>query len=261
MIHLKRIFAVLFILFFSTGLSIAKPKYEVAKISTQFGDIYIYLYQRTPIHKANFIRVANDGIYNGTTFHRVIAQFMIQGGDPNSKDKDSLNDGSGGPVYTGLPYQQKANEEGYDSYTIPAELREDLHHKRGALASARTGNPERRSSGSQFYIAIGKVYDLNELKNLQERKNIKMTPEAVAEYSTVGGIPFLDNEYTVYGQTIQGIEIVDKIVSQPKGPNDRPYSNVTMTVKIEKYSAKKLRKKFKYELPAAELQAYQQLKK
>ena len=113
---------------------------DVVEMTTPFGNMYIWLYKATPLHRANFLKLSNDGFFNNTTFHRVIPNFMIQGGDPNSKDSDISNDGSGGP-----------------GYTIPAEIRDTIQHERGVLAAARLGdavNPTRASSGSQFYISV-----------------------------------------------------------------------------------------------------------
>lgn len=234
------------------------PKVEVAKVSTEFGDIYLYLYAQTPIHKRNFLELARKGFYNGTTFHRVIPDFMIQGGDPNSKDADPLNDGSGGPPYTGGPDQQKMSENGYDSYTIPAEFRPNLYHKPGALAAARTGdniNPQKRSSGSQFYIAVGKVETAARLKDMERRMGTTFTPEQIKTYTTEGGIPFLDRNYTVFGETLRGMDVVKKVIEVPRNNADRPLNDVKMKVTVKKYSLKKLKKEFNWQPDEQELAA------
>ncbi len=156
-------------------------------IHTQFGDMKGFLYNETPKHRDNFVKLAKSGFYDGTLFHRVILGFMIQGGDPNSK--------------TAKPGQQLGN--GDLGYTIPAEFNPKLLHKRGALAAARTTNPAKASSASQFYI---------------------VEPEK--------GTHQLDNEYTVYGEITEGFEVITKIASVKKDGNDRPLEDVKMTVKI-----------------------------
>lgn len=174
------------------------------EISTPMGIMVIQLYDDTPIHRDNFKKLVNEGVLSGTTFHRVIGGFMIQGGDPNSKDDDPNNDGLGGP-----------------GYTIPAEIVPDRYHKRGALASARTGdnmNPERESSGSQFYIVHGSIYPQESLDQLQSRlqqmipdSTFEFSGEARSHYMTEGGAPMLDGMYTVFGELVSGFDVLDKI--------------------------------------------------
>ncbi len=176
----------------------------VITIKTGFGEMTALLYEATPKHKANFIKLASEGFYDGTTFHRIIKDFMIQGGDPNSKDSIPGNDGQGGP-----------------SYTVPAEFVPSLKHVKGAIAAARMGdqvNPQKASSGSQFYI----VHNAN-------------------------GTPFLDGSYTVFGQVIKGLDVIDKIAEQPKDMRDRPQANITMTVKAQKMKVKKIIKTYNCE--------------
>jgi cyclophilin family peptidyl-prolyl cis-trans isomerase len=173
-------------------------KDEVVTISTSLGDIRLILFTDTPLHRENFLKKAKSGFYNGTTFHRVIPHFMVQGGDGNSKDSDPNNDGQGQP-----------NEP-----TIPAELAAGHKHDYGALAAARQGdfaNPQRASSSSQFYL----------VENHQ-------------------GTHFLDGQYTVFGQVIQGQEIIGKIAALPKDPRDRPLTDLKMTMKVEKLKKKKI---------------------
>ena len=185
----------------------AKPKSkrdEVVTISTSLGDIRLILFSDTPLHRANFMRKAKTGFYNGTTFHRVIPQFMVQGGDPNSRDSDPSNDGQG-----------PANEP-----TIPAELAPGHKHEYGALAAARQGdyvNPQRASSSSQFYL----------VENHQ-------------------GSHFLDGQYTVFGQVIQGQEVLDKIAALPKDGRDRPLADLRMTMKVERLRKKKITQLYNY---------------
>ncbi len=164
-----------------------EPKEEIIEISTTFGNMYVWLYKATPLHRANYLKLAKEGYYNGTTFHRNIANFVIQGGDPNSKDTDTTNDGQGGP-----------------SYTIPAEIRDTIIHDRGALAAARTNNPAKESSGSQFYICVSK-----------------------------SGTTGLNKQYTVYGMVMKGLEVIDLIVKQPQDPKtNRPLKDIKMNVKV-----------------------------
>jgi cyclophilin family peptidyl-prolyl cis-trans isomerase len=178
-------------------------KYEVIQLTTKFGDIVIWLNNETPKHRDNFLKLAKEGFYNGTTFHRIINDFMIQGGDPNSKDNDPTNDGIGGP-----------------GYTIEAEFVPALTHTYGAVAAARTGgpgNPQMRSSGSQFYIVQNK-----------------------------SGYHSLDKSYTVFGKVISGMNVVDKIAVQPKDGRDRPLENITMQVKVITLTKKELKDKFNF---------------
>ena len=237
------------------------------RIKTSKGDIVVRLYDETPKHRDNFVKLAKEAYFDGTLFHRVIRDFMIQGGDPDSKGAPAgKNLGTGGP-----------------DYTIPAEfVFPKLYHKRGALSAARTGdevNPNRESSGSQFYIVWGKTYKPAELKQMERqlamqqeqavfnqlvadnkakimelRRNRdraglqelqddliastkaicaekglpKFTDEQVESYTTVGGTPFLDNQYTVFGEVEEGLEIVGKIQEVETGRNDRPKDDVVM---------------------------------
>ena len=237
------------------------------KIKTTEGDIVIRLYDETPRHRDNFLKLAKNGYFNGTLFHRVIKDFMIQGGDPDSKNapKGKIL-GTGGP-----------------DYTIPAEFVYPRYfHKRGALSAARTGdevNPDRESSGSQFYIVWGKIYKPAELKQMErqmamqqeqevfnllakehreeimefrrkrdqaglqtlqeqlieETKKIcrqkgkpTFTTEQTEAYTTVGGTPFLDNQYTVFGEVEEGINVVERIQNRKTDRNDRPTEDVKM---------------------------------
>jgi len=182
-------------------------------LKTSKGDITLKLYDKTKNHKKNFIDLVNKGYYDGLLFHRVIDDFMIQGGDPDSKDaKPGARLGMGGP-----------------GYTIPAEIIPEYFHKKGALSAARTGdqmNPTRRSSGSQFFIVTGKVFTKDELKMYEQRLNTKFTDEEINAYTSVGGAPFLDGQYSVFGEVINGMDVVDKISSVKKDANDRPLEDV-----------------------------------
>lgn len=207
-------------LFLSYGCTDAKPK-EIVLITTSMGDIKVKLYDETPKHKENFLKLADEGYYDSLLFHRVITQFMIQGGDPNSR---TAADGS--PLGNGGP-----------EYTIPAEFNNALYHKKGALAAARTGdnvNPEKASSGSQFYIVQGKPYTDEELDNVEKRIGGEYTEEQREVYKTAGGVPFLDRNYTVFGEVIEGLDVIDKIAATKTARGDRPEENVYMTMKLVK---------------------------
>lgn len=185
-------------------------------ITTKFGDIKLKLYDATPQHKANFIKIVKDGVLDGTLFHRVIPEFMIQGGDPDSKTaQPGQRLGMGG-----LPYK------------VPAELNKDLIHKKGALAAARDGNPQKASSSTQFYIVQGKTYTEAELQMLGSRTGNSWTDEQKKIYMEQGGTPMLDMNYTVFGEVIEGLDIIDKIAAVPRDGADRPNEDVKMTVKI-----------------------------
>lgn len=236
-------------------------------IQTMLGDIVVRLYDETPLHRDNFVKLAKEGYYDGTLFHRVIKDFMIQGGDPDSKDAPAGKMlGMGGP-----------------DYTIEAEIKDNLFHKRGALAAARQGdqvNPERRSSGSQFYIAWGQVYSEGQLRQfskqlrmqrvqetfntlaaqhraeiIQMRKernraglqvlqdklateaekrvgNVSLSDEQIKVYSTIGGVPHLDGQYTVFGEVEEGLDVVEMIQGTATGRNDRPIDDIEMRISV-----------------------------
>ncbi|MFA9391450.1 MAG: peptidylprolyl isomerase [Prolixibacteraceae bacterium] len=244
---------------------------RIVLIKTEFGDMKVKLYNETPLHRDNFIKLVEEGFYDDLLFHRVIKDFMIQGGDPDSKDAPANKRlGSGGP-----------------GYEIPAEIVEGIYHKKGALSAARMGdnaNPERKSSGSQFYIVQGKVLNdemlsqieeklkfqaertegmklfndkqalmqqlqsegnldsVNALRiNIQEQaeKNViesmyKFSEERRILYSTIGGAPHLDGAYTVFGEVFDGLNIIDSIANVQTAPGDRPLGNIKMTMEIIK---------------------------
>ena len=264
--------------FLTVNLSLFAQKEKVVAIATDYGVIKVKLYNETPLHRDNFIKLVEEGVYDGTVFHRVIENFMIQGGDPESKNA--------------TPEQQLGN--GGPGYTLPAEILPQYFHKKGALAAARQGdnvNPERRSSGSQFYIVQGRKYNENNLKQMENRKNqpvndyasktffnspenqeylkrlqtlqqnknqegIQMLFEEIQPkldeiivaagkkkmvysdaqkqtYATLGGTPHLDDDYTVFGEVIEGLEVVDKIASVQTN-RSRPTTDVKMTMKVVK---------------------------
>lgn len=185
----------------------------LVEMETTMGSITIKLHDSTPQHRDNFIKLAETEYYDNMLFHRVINGFMIQGGDPESKSaKKGQRLGSGGP-----------------GYTVPAEFVNGLVHIKGALSAARQGdavNPEKRSSGSQFYIVQGKPLSANQLDQMEWQKGYKYTAEQREILTTQGGTPFLDKEYTVFGQVVKGMEIIDKIASVQTDGADRPLEDV-----------------------------------
>ncbi len=216
-------------IFLATSVFAAKPTHKYVRIKTSQGECVIMLYNATPQHRDNFLKLAKEGFYNGTLFHRVIQNFMIQGGDPDSK--------------TAKPGQ--ALGEGDLGYMVPAEFRSDLFHKKGVLAAARDNNPAKSSSASQFYIVQGKTFtdaqlDMIETQRLQGRK---IPAEHREVYKTLGGTPHLDQNYTVYGEVVRGLEMVDRIAAVKTSKADRPEEDVKMEVSVlKKREARKLEK-------------------
>ena len=257
----------------SCSFSQTKPPVDgpVVKIITRYGDMKVVLYNETPLHRDNFMKLTKGGVFDSLLFHRVIKGFMVQGGDPNSKraTKDqTLGDGD-------------------LKYTVPAEFRPGIIHKKGVIAAARNGdeeNPEQRSSATQFYLAQGKVYKLDDIPSIElkinsrvteslflkykadkidtlmlfqmagnkegyeklidkirrkaERENEKnpvtLTKQQIETYTTLGGIPHLDGAYTVFGEVFEGMEVIDSIAAQPTGPGDRPLQNIRMKIEVIK---------------------------
>jgi peptidylprolyl isomerase len=267
--------AIPFLVLLLVSFSSFMPETEkIVEISTEYGIIKVKLYNETPIHRDNFLKLVKEGTYDSTLFHRVINQFMIQGGDPQSVNAE--------------PNQQLGN--GGLGYTLPAELNSAFIHKKGALAAARQGdnvNPEKRSSSSQFYLVHGRKYTANDMERFQER-NIQVkkqqlmndffkkkenkaylarlteiktaqnqeamnelikeiepiidmeydkeptgyTPEQLKTYEEIGGTPHLDGGYTVFGEVIQGLEIIDEIAAVATLPGDRPITDIKVTMKV-----------------------------
>jgi len=182
-------------------------------IETNMGNIQVKLYEKTPLHKENFEKLVAAKMYENVLFHRIISGFMIQTGDPMTKpDSDS---------------ESLKNEL---NYTIPAEFVPEYFHKRGALAAARTNNPQKRSSPSQFYIVHGRKYDNDELNQL----DIKFSESQRMAYKMIGGAPFLDQDYTVFGEVVKGLEVVDAIASVPTGAGNFPLKDVRILRIVKK---------------------------
>ncbi len=272
-------------LVFMTGC--AQKKDYVVTIKTKYGDMVAILYDETPQHKANFIKLAKEHYFDSLLFHRVIKGFMIQGGDPDSKKAPpGQRLGGGGP-----------------GYTIPAEINPKYFHEKGALSGARLGdsqNPAKASSGSQFYVVQGTPLTEDEIKidpmklnqamgqffqnpknkpaydtlisfyqahnmkgyqdmmmqlksRVEKETGIKMDrevdPAKLKAYTTIGGSGNLDGEYTVFGKVIKGLEVIDKIADQPKDQGDRPVEDIRMTVTVEELSIKKIEKLYGYQYP------------
>ncbi len=200
-------------------VKIDAPENCLIEIETEFGIMIAELSDETPLHRDNFSKLAEESYYDGLLFHRVMQNFMIQGGDPKSKNAPpGTSLGNGGP-----------------GYEIPAEFRPTLTHVKGALAAARTPdqvNPEKKSSGSQFYIIHGKSLSDSELDRIEGQKDIRYTPEQRKAYLENGGYPLLDQNYTVFGQVISGLEVIDKIAEAKRDGRNRPESDIKMKVRL-----------------------------
>ncbi len=196
----------------------SNEKIHKAKITTVFGDIIVQLHNDTPQHRDNFIKNVKNGWYDGTLFHRVIAGFMMQGGDPNS--------------IGATPEQHLGSDR---CPTLPAEIRRHYFHKKGALAAARTPdgvNPEKRSSGCQFFIVDGYNHTDAQLTGM-ETENFKFDDIAKAYYKAQGGAAHLDMSYTIFGEVIEGLDIIDLICAMPTGKHDTSRPNTDITMKVE----------------------------
>jgi len=195
---------------------------RLISIETTLGEMIIRLYDETPEHRDNMIKLIEEGYYEGQLFHRVIRDFMIQAGDPHSVNAEKGQRlGAGGP-----------------GYTLAPEFHDHLIHKKGALAAARKGdrvNPDQRSSGSQFYIVQGRVFSPGELDLLVQRNmHAPFTPEAAAAYTSIGGTPHLDGAYTVFGEVIEGFDVLDSIASVETDSYDRPLDDVVYSISLVK---------------------------
>lgn len=196
----------------STQKSLTTSAEPMVLITTDMGDIKVKLYNETPVHRDNFLKLAREGKYDSSIFHRVIPQFMIQGGGLDGGQKDL-------------------------GETLPAEIIPKYIHKKGALAAARMGddvNPQKRSSGSQFYIVQGRTFTGADLKNYSQRRGLTLTDEQIKVYTTLGGAPHLDGGYTVFGEVLEGFDVVDKIAAVERNQQDRPLKDIRMKMKVVK---------------------------
>lgn len=215
---MKKTFLLILNIIFVMTLT-AQEKETKVQISTQYGNIVIKLYNNTPLHRDNFIKLVEDGFYEDLLFHRVINSFMIQGGDPESRNAapGKMLGGSG------------------PGYTVPAEFKAENFHKKGAVAGARLPdniNPKKESSGSQFYIVQGRAFSDMELNQMEKSTGVKYTAEQRNVYKTIGGTPHLDNGYTVFGEVVEGLDVVDKIAAVKTAKGDRPLEDIKMKMKI-----------------------------
>jgi len=216
----------LLLLFCITLMSIATYAQEQTKVDivTNYGKIVVLLYDNTPLHKANMVKLANEHFFDSTLFHRVIPHFVIQGGDPKSK--------------TAAPGEMLGNGE--IGYRVPGEFNDSDIHKRGALGMARDGNPKRESSGCQFYIVTGNKVTDADLDNNERRMGHKYSASQRAAYLANGGTPHLDGDYTVFGEVVEGMDVVDAISAVARDPNTRPLQPAKMlSVRVEKTKKKK----------------------
>ncbi|WP_240619148.1 peptidylprolyl isomerase [Chitinophaga costaii] len=190
------------------------------KIITPYGRIIVRLYDETPLHRNNFIQLVRRHFFDSTLFHRVIKTFMIQGGDPDSKHA--------------TPGQELGN--GDLGYTIPAEFRPQLFHRKGVLAAARDDRPDKASSASQFYLVQGKVFTDAGLDSIEQQRlhGRKIPANQRALYKTIGGTPQLDQQYTVFGIVEKGFPVIDKIAALPTDKNNRPLKDVAMQVRLKR---------------------------
>jgi cyclophilin family peptidyl-prolyl cis-trans isomerase len=211
------------LLFFSSFQLIAQETHpgRLIKFETSMGNMLVMLYDETPGHRDNMLKLIEEDFYKDQLFHRVIKDFMIQGGDPHSVEAPKGQRlGSGGP-----------------GYTIPAEIKPGLIHKKGALAAARKGdqvNPEQASNGSQFYLVQGRVLAPEEVNILTQGGVASFSEEAASIYTTLGGAPHLDGAFTVFGEVVEGLEVLDLITAQPCDAYDRPVEDVIFSVSIVK---------------------------
>jgi len=201
-------------------------------ITTPWGEMHAILYDKTPKHKTNFLKLVDDKFYNDLLFHRIIDGFMIQGGDPKSKTAkkgEMLGDGDVG-------------------YKVDAEITPELFHKKGALAAARDNNPQKASSGCQYYVVQGKIWNDKTLKEQMARSPQRVfTEEQKQVYKTIGGTPHLDGNYTVFGQVIDNLWIIDSVAKQPRNAQNRPLKDIAMKIECKKMRKKKITKRYGWE--------------
>ncbi|MBA4851542.1 peptidylprolyl isomerase [Emticicia sp. BO119] len=228
----KSQFIVSFLLITSVAFAQKKSKKDyLITLKTTYGTMHMVLFDDTPLHKANFIKLVNKKFFDSLLFHRVIENFMIQGGDPNSrtaKPGEALGSGGG------------------DMERIPFEFKSNHVHTKGALAAARDGNPEKKSSACQFYIVQGKKFTDEQLNAVASRNQMAYSTEQRADYIGIGGAPHLDNNYTVFGEVIDNLGVIDTIAQQPGDEANRPLKDVKMAMTVKKMKKKKITKLYRY---------------
>lgn len=228
----KHLFIICLLLVTSAAFAQKKSKKDyLITLKTTNGTMHLVLFDDAPLHKANFIKLVKKKFYDDLLFHRVIEGFMIQGGDPESKNaKPGDRLGGGGANMERIPYEFKSNHV----------------HKKGALAAARDGNPEKKSSACQFYIVQGKKFTDEQLSAIASRNKMDYTNEQRADYIGMGGSPHLDNNYTVFGEVIDNLPVIDSIAKQSKDDADRPLKDIKMSMTVKKMKKKKITNLYGY---------------
>ena len=217
--NMKKILLALLLLTLTTSSFARKNRNKFVVIETTMGTIKVEVYADVKQHADNFLKLAGEGFFDSLLFHRVIPTFMIQAGDPKSKNA----------------FKGEVLGNGDLGYKVPAEFMDQYHHRQGALAAARDNNPEKASSACQFYIVQGKTYTDSELDGIEQSLKRKMTEQARKDYKTIGGTPHLDGSYTVFGQLVEGQDVVEKITMVPRDNTDRPLEDVRiLSTKIKK---------------------------
>jgi cyclophilin family peptidyl-prolyl cis-trans isomerase len=229
----KNFVFILFMIAFSFATNAQRKDYIVT-LETNLGTAHIVLYDETPLHKANFIKLAKAKYYDSLLFHRVINNFMIQGGDPDSRKANST---------------ARLGAGGAKMERIPFEFNMARVHKKGALAAARDGNREKKSNPSQFYIVHGRKFADQEVSKVEKNNSITYSTQQRIDYVSVGGTPALDNMYTVFGEVVDNIALVDKIAMVEIGELDRPKEDIRMKITVKKMSKRRITKKYGFVYP------------
>jgi cyclophilin family peptidyl-prolyl cis-trans isomerase len=228
---MKRIVAIILLFLVNQQLTAQNKRDYLITITTPWGDMHAILYEQTPLHKANFLKLVDDKFYDGLLFHRIINTFMVQGGDPDSRTAKQGTILGNGDV----------------GYKVPAEITHELFHKKGALAAARDGNPAKASSGCQFYVVQGQIWNDETLKERMMRTPQRIFTDVQKQvYKTIGGTPHLDGNYTVFGQVIDNLWVIDSVAAQSRDENNRPLKDIPMKITCKKMRKKKITKLYGY---------------
>ena len=229
---MKKTLTILSLLLINQVLTAQSKKDYIVTITTPWGSMHAILHDQTPQHKANFLKLVDDKFYDGLLFHRIINSFMIQGGDPQSR--------------TAAQGMMLGNGE--NGYKVPAEITPELFHKRGALAAAHDGNPAKASSGCQFYVVQGQIWNDETLKERMARTPQRVFTDVQKQvYKTIGGTPHLDGNYTVFGQVIDNLWVIDSVATQRRDGNNRPLKDIAMKITCKKMRKKKITKLYGWE--------------